>query len=142
MKNCTNLGLLTDSLPPWLKHIKLYFLRVTNKDHVSCPPHSFKAFLSRRSSEFFQIPGMRLYIICRSPKFFQAPRTLDRERARNFSKTQSLYINQSPEFRYAPKPTHKAGVGIFLGPKDILPNMTSPGKTVCTHQISKLRVRK
>ena len=36
-----------------------YFLHVKNEDHVSCLPHSLETFLSKRSSEFFQVPETR-----------------------------------------------------------------------------------
>ena len=46
-----------------------------------------KASLERESSEFFQIPEL----IQRGAEFFQGPKPLQKGKARNFSKSQSLY---------------------------------------------------
>ena len=57
---------------------------------------SLKASVSRRSSEFFQVPE-HIYDDAHVASLDASPRTLNRVRARNFSKSPGLYRGKSPE---------------------------------------------
>jgi len=65
---------------------------------------SIKAALKRESSEFFRAPKVSLER--ESSEFFQIPEPLSRGRARNFSKSQSLYSGggENSEFFQVSKP--------------------------------------